>query len=988
MEKSTVPPVDRIVDAVVAQGRGTHPALVLEGGGVVSYAELSSRIEATAQALAERGLARGHRMLLVGENSVQMVVALLACIRVGAWAVPLNARMAPGEIDGIRAHCEPRMMFFDSTGSEAASTHACRVESTSDTPFLQGKLVVDTAPGTEPDASEDVALMIYTSGSTGHPKGVMLSHANLRFVMGASLQQQVLLPEDVAFHALPISHSFGLISALLCALQVGATLRLVTRFSAERLAETIARGDITVFQGVPAMYARLHEWQTQTGRSLLPNRLRLAYIGGSQVDATRKAQAEAMLGVRLHHGYGLTEAAPVVARTIGHPPPREVTAGWPIPGIEVQVQDAEGRPLGAGQSGEVCIRGANVMRGYFRAVAQTREAIDEHGWLHSGDIGFFGPEGDLQIAGRSKEMIIHGGFNVYPAEVERAIAAFPGVAQCAVVGRTVPGDEEVVAFVEPIGGREIDTAALGLFLRERLAPYKLPRDIRVLGLLPATPTGKLLKAQLKALANATSTRAPAQLDSMLRPRSVAVVGASDNPNKVGGRPLVYLREQGFRGPVYPVNPRSRSIQGLRSYASLADLPEVPDAVVLCVGADQVEEQLALCARLKVPNAVLFASSYAEVGADGRQRQERLHSLCRDGAVRLLGPNSIGVASFDSGAILSFASIYTDHVPQDGPVAIVSQSGAFGVSAYALLRQAGWGVRCVAATGNEADLDTADFVDALARSPGVRLILLYVENVSDPARMAAALDTASARGVRVVSVRAGSSPDGRRSAEFHTGSPGAADPSLDALFARHGCRTVAGLAELVQTVPLYLGAQRKGAVKPPRPRLALVSNSGASCVLAADHANALGMPLADLATASREAIAAMLPDFSLNRNPLDLTAMLLTDPGLLGRVVQAALNDSQVDALALGLLAIGGPSYDVPRFVRETALAQRDTGKPVVVYSPHSHVRDAFASGGLAVFEGESAALLALRDFHIHSATLAPAPTSDPASVPVEEPVHA
>jgi long-chain acyl-CoA synthetase len=342
--------------------------------------------------------------------------------------------------------------------------------------------------------------MIYTSGSTGLPKGVMLTHANLDFVTRASLQQAVLQPDDVIFHALPISHSFGLISALLCGLRAGATLRLVGRFTAPALADAIASGEITAFQGVPAMYARLHEWCREHGRALVPNRLRMVYIGGSLIDATRKAQTEALLGLRLHHGYGLTEAAPAATRTFGHAPPQDITAGWPIPGVEVEVQDASGRALPAGERGEVCIRGPNVMKGYFRDPVQTRAAIDERGWLRTGDIGVFGPDGDLAIVGRSKEMIIRGGFNVYPAEVERAIAGYPGVAQCAVVGRAVAGDEEVVAFIEPVAGQHIDSDALRRFLRERLAPYKLPSEVVCMQRLPATSTGKLLKAQLKAVA--------------------------------------------------------------------------------------------------------------------------------------------------------------------------------------------------------------------------------------------------------------------------------------------------------------------------------------------------------------------------------------------------------------------------------------------------------------------------------------------------------
>jgi acyl-CoA synthetase (AMP-forming)/AMP-acid ligase II len=350
----------------------------------------------------------------------------------------------------------------------------------------------------EPDG-EDVALMLYTSGSTGTPKGVMLTHANMEFVTGASLAQRVLLPGDRIFHALPISHSFGLVSALLCALRAGATLQLCTRFSAYKLAQAILHDGVTVFQGVPAMYARLVEWAMETRSALQPNALRLCYIGGSQIDPTRKAEAEALLGLQLHHGYGLTESAPAATRTIGHPPPSKITAGWPIPGVEVIVQDEHGQPLPTGARGEVCIRGPNVMKGYFRDPAQTKAAIDAQGWLHTGDIGEFGPEGDLAIVGRIKEMIIHGGFNVYPAEVEIAIGAFPGVGQCAVVGRASGGDEEVVAFIEPQAGSTVDTQALERFLRERLAPYKIPHEWHVMPQLPASGTGKVLKPALRKL---------------------------------------------------------------------------------------------------------------------------------------------------------------------------------------------------------------------------------------------------------------------------------------------------------------------------------------------------------------------------------------------------------------------------------------------------------------------------------------------------------
>jgi acyl-CoA synthetase (AMP-forming)/AMP-acid ligase II len=502
--------IGELVDQIVAQGRGEHPALLLDDGSRLSYRELSARIVATARAFAAAGLGRGQRVVLVGENSADMVVALFAAIRAGAWAVPLNARMSAAEIDAICKHCEPRFVYYASASSTEAAAHAERRQAGGAPATLpQGRLQVCAGAGTAADGGHahgqagaaEVAVMIYTSGSTGLPKGVMLTHANLDFVTRASLHQEVLLQGDVIFHALPISHSFGLVTALLCGLRAGATLRLVGRFSAPVLAEAIASGEITAFQGVPAMYARLHEWCQQQGRTLVPNRLRMVYIGGSLIDATRKAQTESLLGLRLHHGYGLTEAAPAATRTFGHAPPSDITAGWPIPGIEVEVQDDAGLALATGERGEVCIRGPNVMKGYFRDPEQTRAAIDDRGWLHTGDIGVFGPAGDLSIAGRSKEMIIRGGFNVYPAEIERAIAEFPGIAQSAVVGRSVPGDEEVVAYVEPVAGRPVDTLALKAFLRERLAPYKVPTAIVSLVQLPATSTGKLLKARLREMAN-------------------------------------------------------------------------------------------------------------------------------------------------------------------------------------------------------------------------------------------------------------------------------------------------------------------------------------------------------------------------------------------------------------------------------------------------------------------------------------------------------
>ncbi|MDY0067259.1 MAG: CoA-binding protein [Steroidobacteraceae bacterium] len=459
------------------------------------------------------------------------------------------------------------------------------------------------------------------------------------------------------------------------------------------------------------------------------------------------------------------------------------------------------------------------------------------------------------------------------------------------------------------------------------------------------------------------------LRSLLHPRAVAVVGASDNADKVGGRPLRHLIAHGFAGRLYPVTQRGAPVQGLPSYTSLAALPEAPDVAILCVPADRAGAEIEACVRLGVSHVLLFSSGFAEVGPAGSAQQQALAETCRRTGVRLLGPNTLGIANFSNGAVLSFASVYLDCPHQDGPVAIVSQSGGFGAAAYALLRANGVGVRYVCCTGNQADLDVADFVAELAHDESLRVLLIYLEEVKDAAAMRSALEAARNRGVALIAMLGGLSSQGARSAALHTGSTGfdgLSGAQIAALFREHGCRLATGLPDLCESVPLYLGPGGAASTGD----IALISNSGASCVIAADAAAALGLPLATLSPASCATLDTVLPDFSLNRNPLDLTAMLLADSSLLGRVMNVVLADSAVAAAALGLVAVGGPSYDLPRFVRETADAVQASGKPCVVHAPDPRVRQAFAQKGLPVCASERAALEALRDWRSHLSLMA------------------
>lgn len=452
------------------------------------------------------------------------------------------------------------------------------------------------------------------------------------------------------------------------------------------------------------------------------------------------------------------------------------------------------------------------------------------------------------------------------------------------------------------------------------------------------------------------------IDSLMRPRSVAVVGASGDLQKVGGRPLHYLLKHGYAGRLFPVSQRGGPVQGLPSYARLEDLPEPPDCVILSVPAAAALEQVRACARVGARSGILFTSGFGEMGEAGRHAQAQLVTAAGEAGLRLLGPNTIGTANFGCGAVLSFASIYQEFAPQDGPVAIVSQSGAVGASTYAMLRDNGIGVRYVCTTGNQADVDVTDFLAAALDDPGVRLVLLYLEEARDPAALAAALARARATGVQVLVLAAARSASGVRMADCHTGSAGTAGAALADLFATHRCRIVHSLPDLAASAPIYLHAQPP----PAAPRVAVISNSGASCVMAADACDAQGLPLARFGTGTVAEFDALLPSFSRSRNPVDLTAMLLAEPDLLGRSVALALQDPHCDALALSLLAVAGAGYDVARFAVETAAAVHASHKPAVFSSPDPRLRQAFAARGLAVFASENEAIAALRQHADHA----------------------
>ena len=477
-----------------------------EAGRSWTYAQLQHGVDSAAQLLRQLDVRAGDRLMVVGENCALQVALIFAAASIDAWIVNVNARLSAREIDTIAAHSGARRMLFLAGASPEAAAHAARLGAASAvTVDGMGELLAgglneaaiaeDTVPG-----NEQVAALIYTTGTTGQSKGVMLTHRNLLFIAAVSSTLRGLTSSDRAYGVLPISHVYGLASVALGTLYAGAALYLVPRFSVDGLRSALQDDGLTIVQGVPAMYAKL--LQTLGGADTpLPTRLRFAYAGGSPLAPSLKHDVEKLLGTALHNGYGMTESAPTISQTRLETPRLDDSVGTPIPGVEVRVVSLDGIDVAPGEAGELWIRGPNVMAGYYREPAMTVATMRDGGWLNTGDMARQERDGALFIVGRTKELIIRSGFNVYPLEVETALNAHASVVQSAVVGRTLAdGDEDVIAYVELDPRQPASVAELQAWLAQTLSPYKCPSAIIVMEALPAAATGKILKGQLRQMA--------------------------------------------------------------------------------------------------------------------------------------------------------------------------------------------------------------------------------------------------------------------------------------------------------------------------------------------------------------------------------------------------------------------------------------------------------------------------------------------------------
>lgn len=476
-------------------------AVIADDGRRFLWRDMWLAIQDARKTLEAAEVRAGDRVVLVLENCPEIAAFFFAASLLDAAAVAVNARMTETELARIITHCDPSAMVFSTSVPGPAQEHADRLGAVAAHGAF-GKVHLARRAGSQPDrchdaAEEQVALLLYTSGTTGTPKAAMLTHANLIAAARASADMRGMCEGDMTYLALPLSHIFGLVTLCAVCFAQGA-LRLEARFSAERLYEALMR-DVTLLPAVPQMHAHLFHYARAHGMPKYDRGvLRYVSSGGAPLDPAWKREAEAFYGLALQNGYGLTECAAGVCATRSAMSDPDISVGVPMLGSSLDLDfDASGANRDAG-IGEVVVRGPQVMKGYFRDPQQTAAVLDETGAFHTGDLGRFDDQGRLHIVGRSKELIIRSGFNVYPAEVEAALTEHPEVIVAAVVGRSVGGNEEVLAFVKTAPGSGLSQDGLRAHLAPRLAPYKRPSHIVIAHDLPAAPTGKILKSDLVA----------------------------------------------------------------------------------------------------------------------------------------------------------------------------------------------------------------------------------------------------------------------------------------------------------------------------------------------------------------------------------------------------------------------------------------------------------------------------------------------------------
>ena len=472
-------------------GAGAAPALLLPSGEDWRYADLEAVAGRMAGALLALGVAPGERVLVQVPKTPEAVALYLACLQIGAVYAPLNTAYTAAEVGYFLADAEPAL-FVSAPGFDVA-TDVPQVTLAADGTGSLADLAAKAEPATAtvPRADDDLAALIYTSGTTGRAKGAMLSHGNLAANAITLCESWGWRPDDVLLHALPIFHVHGLFVALHCAFLTGTPLIFLPRFEAAAVLRELPRA--TVLMGVPTFYTRL--LQEAAFDAAACAHMRLFISGSAPLTEQTFAAFERRTGKRILERYGMSETAMLTSNPLAGERVAG-TVGFALPGVSVRIADAHGRALAAGEVGGIEVHGPNVFRGYWRQPEKTAAEFRADGFFVTGDLGQMDSEGRVTIVGRSKDLVISGGYNVYPKEVEACLDAMPGVVESAVFG--VPHDdfgEAVVAAV--VAEAPFEDGQVDAFLRDKLARYKQPKRIVQVAELPRNAMGKVQKQVLR-----------------------------------------------------------------------------------------------------------------------------------------------------------------------------------------------------------------------------------------------------------------------------------------------------------------------------------------------------------------------------------------------------------------------------------------------------------------------------------------------------------
>ncbi|MGW3626416.1 long-chain-fatty-acid--CoA ligase [Streptomyces sp. NPDC000880] len=457
--------------------------------------DLSARVVGYLRSL---GTMAGDRVAVLLPNSPVFAVLYYGILRAGAVVVPMNPLLKAAEVEHCLADSGAAVLFawHEGTGGAELGAKRAGTRHVAVDPAVFATLLRDHAPAllAEKPSTADTAVILYTSGTTGKPKGAELTHRNVRRNVDEGVRVLQLTPDDVIFGGLPLFHSFGQVMGLNCTVAVGACLTLLPRFDPIRALSVIERDRVSVFLGVPTMYILLQGLQGRADHDV--SSLRVCLCGGSPLPVEVLRGFEAHFGCAVLEGYGLSESSPLACVNRIDRDRVPGTIGIPIDGVEMRVVDKHDKEVPVGEVGEIVIRGHNVMKGYWHRPEDTAETV-RNGWLHTGDLGTRDARGDFRIVDRIKDVIIRGGFNVYPREVEEVLYQHPAVAEAAVLGIPHPTHgQEVAAAVVWRPGAETTPDELRDFVRDQVAAYKYPRVVWTADALPKGPTGKILKREI------------------------------------------------------------------------------------------------------------------------------------------------------------------------------------------------------------------------------------------------------------------------------------------------------------------------------------------------------------------------------------------------------------------------------------------------------------------------------------------------------------